>query len=334
MVRVGSVVYATNQGLGILAKDFYDNGILTDVAVVHHGSRKTHAHWYPSNSPQITSIHQLGTPEFRNSWLNKMDVMFFFETPFDWSLISYCKDYGIKTIMMPMYECMPKVWPAYPDQVINPSALDQEYYPHGVHIPVPVSVKWRQRTRARTFIHRAGHGGLKGRNGTAELVEAMRLVKSEAKLYLSTQAKPSYSFDILPDNIYLSHEEIPYKQLWSDGDALIFPEKFNGLSLPLQEARAAGMLVMATDRFPMNAWLPREPLIPVKSYHRSSVSGRCVLFNEAIIDPQAIADKIDEYYNKDITGYSVSGMMWAETMSWKVLKPLYMEEIDRCVSST
>ena len=29
-MKVGSIVFSTNSGLGILAKDFYDNGIITD----------------------------------------------------------------------------------------------------------------------------------------------------------------------------------------------------------------------------------------------------------------------------------------------------------------
>ena len=29
-MKVGSIVFATNSGLGILAKDFYDNDIITD----------------------------------------------------------------------------------------------------------------------------------------------------------------------------------------------------------------------------------------------------------------------------------------------------------------
>ena len=152
----------------------------------------------------------------------------------------------------------------------------------------------------------------------------------------------------------------------------VFPEKFNGLSLPLQEARAAGMLVLATDRFPMNTWLPREmkagcvrcgsqslrlgdigegercfcnscnhmmkaehlgsktsTLIPVESYNRTCVSPRCLEFDEAVLFPRKIAERIDSLYGKDISAYSESGREWAKTMSWEVLGPRYKEELSR-----
>ena len=38
----GSIVYATEQGLGYLAKDFYDNGIIDLVCIERHSNRTNH----------------------------------------------------------------------------------------------------------------------------------------------------------------------------------------------------------------------------------------------------------------------------------------------------
>ncbi len=94
----------------------------------------------------------------------------------------------------------------------------------------------------------------------------------------------------------------------------------------------AGMLVMATNRFPMDQWLPTECLIPMCGTRTSNVSGAYNDFEEAIIDPKDIAKTIDEWYGKDITEYSQSAKDWTETMSWETLKPQYMEQIE-CVLS-
>lgn len=321
-MRIGSLVYATEQGLGVLARSFYRAGVLSEVLVVEHQHWPNHFEWYPK--AERTPIHPVDQRAV-NRILSRVDAMLFFETPFNWDLIRQCHVAGVKSILMPMYECMPKTLPHKPDKIINPSLLDQQYYPEGVFLPVPVEYTWRQRTKAEVFVHNAGHGGLKSRNGTGVLLDAMRYVKSPLKLILRSQK--SLQWDARDPRIEVRVGNFPFDSLYSEGDVFVFPEKFNGLSLPLQEARAAGMLVMCGDRFPMNTWLPTEPLVPVHHYERNCVSGRCLEFDEAIIEPEAVAKKMDEWYGRDITEYSLSGNVWAESMSWENLKPRYLKEI-------
>lgn len=334
-MRVGSLVFATDQGLGILAKDFYDHGVVTDVLVIRHGRHPEHDRWYP-NAPRIGNLNGREELTQMRAFVRSMDAMLFFETPFRWDLLADCK----RSFLMPMYECMPDPLPAYPDKMICPSLLDLRYaqqaipfgYVNSTFIPVPVpdSIKWKLRTRAEVFVHNAGHGGLCGRNGTKELIEAFPLIKSPIKLIIRGQSLrdlPVMRSD--SGKTVIAEGSVEYSELFRDGDVFVFPEKFNGLSLPLQEARASGMLVMATDRFPMNTWLPREPLIPTSGSIRSRVSPRCAEFDEAVIDPRDIAAKIDEWYGRDITEYSKLGSEWALMNSWEVLRSQYMEELQR-----
>ena len=334
-MRVGTVNYATDQGLGILVKSFYDAGIVTDVFIVEHSEYLSNFDWYPDapSAPVKSLLTRRGVGV--HNFVRQMDVMLFFETPFDWSLLPFCKANHIPTALMPMYECMPKVLPHQPDKFICPSLLDLQYYPdNGVFIPVPVDVEWRQRTDANQFVHNAGHLGLKGRNGSLELLQAMRHVKSPLELLVRSQTAemeaivknvPEIESD---ERITVKVGSVPYGELWSAGDVLVHPEKFNGLSLPLQEARAAGMMVMSTNRFPANEWLPNDPLIPVESFFRSSVSGSRLEFEQANVTPEDIAITMDEWFGSDISEYSLAGKEWAETMSWKALKPRYMEVLE------
>lgn len=323
---MGTLCFATNQGLGILAKSFYDHGVVTDPMIVRHGKRKTHSDWYPAGTPQLSGLGSSGRRKAED-FCKKMDVMLFFETPFIWELFPFCREHGVKTVLMPMYECYLRHPPYKPDKFICPSLLDQNHI-GGDFIPVPVEVPWRKRKTAQVFVHNAGNGGLKGRNGTKELVEALKYVESPAQFIVRSQGElripSSLSNSAKVEVIYGNH---PYDTLWDEGDVFVFPERFNGLSLPLQEARAAGMLVIATDRFPINTWLPRDPLIPVGEYRRNQVSGGCLEFDDAIVDPKEIARRIDEWYGKDISDYSENGRKWAESMSWNNLKPLYMEAL-------
>lgn len=321
-MKVGCLCYATEQGLGILAKSFYDHGVITDFMIVRHDSHETQDHWYPralhtpAKDMNLPLIHQ---------FIRSVDVMLFFETPFNWDLLAYCREVGVKSVLMPMYECAPAKLPIQPDLVICPSLLDQRYYPGSAFIPVPVEVPWRLRTRALKYVHHAGHMGLRGRNGTKLLISAMPYVASPITITIRTQ-EPLEVRHPLRRKLRIEKGTIPYADLWIDNDVFVFPEKFNGLSLPLQEARAAGMLVMGTDRFPMNTWLPTEPLIPVTEYTRERIGG-CNEFDSAVIDQKALAAKIDEWYDRDITAYSESGREWASTMTWDKLKPQYMEAL-------
>lgn len=344
-MKIGTLCYATDSGLGILAKSFFDAGVVNNVVVVEHAHHKTHLGWYPLGMP-VVGIRHVSSSRPVREFCKAMDVMLFFETPFDWSLIEFCRKEGVKTVIMPMHECMPANTSAVPDLWLCPSMLDYEWAQQKrgrlVYLPVPVNVQWRQRERAEVFVHNAGHGGLRGRNGTAELLQSLQYVKSPAKFLIRSQKRIDFDFSkLFPETAHITDDAyigwnnkqqrmtyfagtVSHDCLLRNGDVFVFPEKFNGLSLPLQEARAAGMLVMCGDRFPMNQWLPCDPLIPVAGYHKERISGAYSEYNCAEFDPKTIAAKIDEWYCRDINQHSLDGKEWAEQNRWEKMKSEYM----------
>lgn len=219
---------------------------------------------------------------------------------------------------MPMYECTNFPLPYFPDLILSPSLLDLDYYPGSTLVTVPVDttrLKPRIRSKAEVFVHNAGNGGLGGRNGTRELLEAMQHVKSPIKLILRSQVPIK-----VPNDPRIDFRQGTFENIWDEGDVFVFPEKFNGLSLPIQEAFASGMLVMSSDRHPFNKWLPVEPLIPVDNYHKERLA---VEFDMAELSPVAIARAIDYWYDKDITKFSKRGVDWGVDNSWIKLGPIY-----------
>ena len=305
---IGSIVLSTSQGLGYLAKDFYDNGIINRVFVQRHSTRPSHWQWYPDRCMNVRELYDC-------------DILLFFETPFDWNIIAEARRNGIATVLMPMHECTPYPFPVRPDVILAPSLLEMEVYKkeYPVFIPVPVSQKWKLRTRAKTYIHNAGNGGIRGRNGTKELLDAMQYVKSPIKLIVRTQTLGISSGD---KRVEIRKGDFNKKILFEEGDVFIFTEKFNGLSLPLQEAFASGMAVIATDRFPMNTWLPKDLLVKPSGYHKERLA---IEFDCADIDPRTIAEKIDSVYNTDISSYSRLGKEYGLNNSWRALLPKYKE---------
>lgn len=337
-MRVGTVCYATEQGIGYLAKQFYEAGIITDVVVYKHPhiSRPTHMEWYPSGTKMLTGRRPFG-PQI-DELLSVVDVMLFFETPFDWPLLSYCRSKKVGTALMPMYEWSPTSFEHRPDAFLCPSLLDVKYFPGSPFVPVPVNPNnWKQRYIARSFLHNAGHLGSRWHKGTLEILRAIKYVKSPIQMTIRAQDIASLADaiaqapEVKSDSRVVFEGDVPYSSLFEDHDVFVMAEKYNGLSLPIQEARAAGMVVMTSNRFPMNTWLPEEYLIPVNGYSTQRVSAGHNTFEEAHIRPEDIAAKIDEVYEKDVSDYSLSGKYWAEEMSWESLKPRWLSELEKLV---
>lgn len=332
-MRVGTICYDTSQGLGRLPKDYYDNGVITDVIVYRHSSRPAAGHYPNAEVFTTRPFNRKRIVQF----LKQIDTLLLFETPFDWSYLKLCKLHNVYTVLMPMYEHHPVNPPYKFDKFLCPSLLDMDYFPEGEFIPVPFRTDtWQQRTRARRFLHNGGNLGMRGHKGTLELLKAVEHVKSPFELTVRAQDVSGLNDlleqvpSVLDDKrVTIQKGEIPYTSLWDDHDVLIAAEKFNGLSLPLQEAYAAGMLVMTTDRFPMNTWLPTEPMIPVAEKHWIHVSGGKPEVEECTIDPVAIAATIDAWYDRDITEFSIRGREHAQANSWEVLKPRILKAITR-----
>jgi hypothetical protein len=332
-MKVGCINYAHARGLGHLMRDFHAHGIITDVCVVKHPGIPTRAdEWYPG-APTV-DLRRIDTRVLQD-FVSKMDVMLYFETPFWWPIMPFARAKGIRSVLCPMMECTP-VSHEPPDLYVCPSLLDyNEYFPDGkparsIFLPLPTEYPWRLRTRAEHFVHRGGYLGCRGREGTTLLIEAMRHVKSSLRLTVSVQENVDAAHQRMAardPRIEYRAETIPYEELYGVGDVAVMPQKFNGVSLPLQEACAAGMLVMASDRFPANSWLPIEPLIPVAGYRKARIGGGYMEFDEAQIRPEDIAATLDGWYGRDITVFSLKGKAWAEQHSWQALKPRWLEAI-------
>ena len=336
-MKVGMVCYATEQGLGYLAKSFYDAGVVDEVLIFAYPNnrKKNHTEWYPEGTPMVSVRPFVGREA--SAFISCVDVVLFFESPFDWKFPERCRIAGVKTVMIPMYEW----WPTHPthkfDAMISPSLLDKDYFPESTFVPIPVDGQyWKQRYYAKRFIHNGGGIGSREHKGTRQFLEATKLVKSNAEMVVRAQDRRAlasiyqdvFKTDKRPDNLTVESGSVPYEQLW-DGDVLVAPEKYNGLSLPLQEAYAAGMLVMTTNRYPVNTWLPTRPLIPVYETHKVQVHNGYLEIDESTVRPEDIAAGIDGWYGGNIVEESLKGRIWAEENSWDVLKPVYLKELER-----
>lgn len=323
--RLGMIGFASNSGLGTLSREFHDNLKPARTLLV-----PTRYAEFPERFPNA----RRGITAENIAWLlDGIDALIAFETPSEWSIFAAARKRGVKTILMPMYECMPSPLPLWPDLILCPSTLDLKIFRREAdgrstvkHLPVPVNrsrVLFRQRAKAHVFEHHAGHGGLLGRNGTYELLAAVPMLKSDARIVIYSQRKLEFEHPKVEIRIGNFQD---YWDIWGHGDVFVFPHKFDGLSLPIQEALSSGMPVLSTGMEPFSSWLPQDWMILADERTEMRVFQRQV--DVAVIDPHRIAEMIDAWYGKDIRGDSVTANKLAEAISWQTLKSRYQQIIN------
>ena len=327
-MRIGLVARVDNSGLGMLSWEFYTNlrEYIQKVVVVDNGVFRCFPERF--GEPEMKTQAGLGVA-FWESFLKDIDILLAIETPYSWSGFWMAKRLGIKTVLIPMFECNDKPLDCYPDLIACPATMDYESFsgePSRLEvIQLPVNrdrVKFKLRKKAITFLHNSGHGGFHGRTGTAQFLEAIPMVKNRnVRFLINSQTPFEYSRD---ERLQVRIGNIRnYWDLWKEGDVFVLPGRFEMISMPVQEALSSGMPVLTTDFLPFKGWLPDNWLIKYKDGARCKLHQREVLYVD--IDPKTIAQKIDEWAEKDITEESKYADKLAEDISWKKLKPQWVK---------
>lgn len=328
--KIGLIARADNSGLGTLSLEFYENlkPYIKKIIILDNGIYKS----FPERFPGAKVVRRNIDKETEDWFFEDITTLLTFEVTYSNTIIHNAKKRGIKTVLMPMYECTPPFSViGMPDVILCPSKLDFDFYKKYkdqatvVHIPVPVNrkkLKFSLKKKAYTFVHNAGHGGLVGRNGTSELLAAIPMIQSDIKVTINTQREINYSHpkvDIRVAN-YLN-----YQDLWSAGDVFVFPHKFDGLSLPIQEALSVGMPVLSTAIYPFIELMPGDWFFNAEQIIKTRVASSVTdQIDYAVVKPEVIAQKIDEFANKDITQDSFMADKIAKGLDWEVLKIKYL----------
>lgn len=329
-MNIGFIARADNSGLGTLSWEFANHLKPHKALIVNNGVYQMFPERYAGIPSRVTKRN---FSKADIEWLlDGTDILFIPETPYDPQLYVRTRQAHVKTVLMPMYESFKPEWDR-PDFFMCPSLLDLQEIPEPKQfLPFPVNRKrlpFTQRKTAEVFLHNAGHGGMVGRNGTQVFIDAIPMVKADVKFIINCQMGMKLPYEDSRVTLKVGNYQ-NYWDVWNEGDVFVFPERFNGLSLPINEALSKGMVVMSTDRFPFNKWLPTEPLIPAHEIVRSAVSA--TMLDYAIVKPEAIAKKIDEFAHADISKLSEQSNTIAQSISWEVLLPEYIKTFKKLLN--
>jgi hypothetical protein len=341
--RISAIVRADCGGLGTLSRMFHDYlGFHRTISLARHPGEH-HPQWFTNNR----EVAESNISEDEARWLcDGADVVLSFETWYGDIVPRVARGLGVRTALVPMYECCPPDSPElrHTDLVICPTWLDFDEARHHtpgldaarkVRLSVPIDTRriaFRKRRRARVFVHHMGHGGLGGRNSTAEVIAAWRYVRSDARLLVRHQA--ALPFSLTDDDRITIEAASPenYWELWrSAGDVYLHPTRWDALSLPIHEALAAGMPVMTTRFWPhCDAPDGRRGYLPASSQAMAIPPTRlarrriCREFTSYETTPETIAAAVDRLFDADIESASDDALAYAERHSWQRLAPRWL----------
>lgn len=317
--RIGIIARVDSGGLANMSLDWWKNiPEITKCLTILSDS----AYQNVTRFPEQIICENYPTLEQIDLFLKDIDVVIAFETPYNWNVFSMANERGIKTILIPMYEWTEENPPIQPDLYLCPSLMERDiykYYPtKSEYIQNPIDrkvFKFKQREKAHTFVFNNGHGGVGGRNGIVAFTQAIPLVKSDVKFIIHSQVPIP---EIKDSRVEIRIGEIKNRiDLYKEGDVLVFPRMFGALSLPTWEALSCGMPVLSTNLYPFNIHLPKEWFFQPEGNKKIQTSSLNRIIDCNFVNPQVIADKIDEWSNRDIINDSKVANDIAETFSWE-----------------
>ncbi len=233
------------------------------------------------------------------AWIRDLDVVFGCETFYVPWFTSLAAVHNVRTVLQPNPEFVTHVleWQPTPTVLAVPTTWRIDDIPGAVHLPVGVDrhrLPWRQRTRADTFLMVVGHQAVHDRQGLRVVLAALRHVTRPVHVVIRSQrplANPGGYGRHIHLDVRVGDQE-DYWRLYDEGDVMLHPRRYGGLSLPMQEALSAGMPVLMPDASPQNTVLPDGMLLPCTTGQRfRSLVGDLPLYD---VNPRVLAARIDE----------------------------------------
>ncbi|WP_156904971.1 glycosyltransferase [Mycobacterium kansasii] len=288
---------------------------------------------HPEYFPDATVINRLPNDEDCARFMQGLTSVYSAETFYNRRLPIIGRSMGVKTVLHTNPEFLdlhdePTLWAA-------PSRWLWSTIPNPkVFLLVPVETDRfapQPADKAVNFLHLIGRPAVHDRAGTADFLRALQYVHSDITVTITCQ-EPGYVRSLmlsngirLPDNIDLHVREgdrADYWDLYTDQHVLVSPRRFGGLSLPHQEACAAGLPVIATHCSPNSDWLPHEWLVSASKVGQFQAKQRIDLYSA---DHLALAEKITRFANYPVFYREAAerALTIAKSLSWEQLRPLY-----------
>lgn len=281
------------------------------------------------------------SPDLVKRFCEDIDVVYCAETSYRDDVFDIMRAQGVCTVLHAMTELYRKDM-APPDALWVPTDWEIGRMPAGAEVvPVPVAldrfptVHVRDYSKPVTFLF-PGAPAFHDRNGLQVVIDALAHVHQPCRVILTNVE--SYSRDLTMATIHnvhgtqvtLERREWEAENYWehytSDVDALLLPRRYGGLSLPMNEAAAAGLPIVTLDLPPQNEWILSATRAPAKPYRTvPMVNGT---FDVYTADPDGIGAAMDVLADPEMYRNCAEESRWhAEDVSWDALESVYSDRL-------
>jgi hypothetical protein len=333
-VKIGILARSEDRGIGIQTWEAFRHLPNPRALVVDPGR---YGHGFPMHperfdTPTATAPivawrdDQTLDERIARDWLHGLDVVYIVETAYDPRFYEWSSDAGAATILHTNPELHHANEAALATAVWCPTPWRIDQIDGARLVPYPVAVdRFPHRKRlpvgAPRVLHVAGHAAYADRNGTKLVAAATPIMNPPISVWVVSQDE---NVALSPQaHRFPAHRD--YWRIYDLADILLMPRRFGGLCLPIQEAKAAGLVVVALDTSPHDWYecvgIPAEP-----SSWFPSGSGDVTIFNANPVD---VAAAVNDLTFVELGDLSAASRDWAHAHSWESLTRLWMDEFEK-----
>lgn len=338
--------------LGILARSEMRGLGLQTLAVARHlnpervllvqptpNRHPMHPEWYEPWDTTVAEWRHKGAdyvldPNIVRPWLDGLDVVYTAESCYDWDLPLWATKAGCRVVCHANPELLPPQAHHTPDVVWwapTPWLLDR--LPAGCRVvPLPVDTAAISPAPDRgegplRFVHVGGHAAMLDRNGTRALAVVVRSLRGPADLLVTAQDGALPRYPVRDRRVQV--RTVPYGfDHYSEafvGDVLVMPRRYGGLSMPVQEAMAAGMCALMPACSPNDVW--PGPRFPVSQRRDVPMLGGIIPVHDPDVNGLRVAMEALIREPNDVAAHKADARRWAAEHSWDALLPRWVEEL-------
>jgi hypothetical protein len=340
MVKLGIIAFANNSGLGVQTRRLVEMlnpfRVMVIDATPFSKNKEQDFEWFKPYNHFICT----GFPKNHDvvKFIDGLTHVLVCENPYNFYLLHACREKGIKTFVQTNYEFCENLNNPHlplPDKFLMPSYwmiddMKKRYGDIVEYLPPPIEAtpftelfnKNTQRKGKKRFLHVVGTLAFKDRNGTVDVLNALKYSKGDFELVITSQHP-------LPEKYKTSDPRVTFEigekkdsiDLYRDFDAIILPRRYGGLCLTLNEALMSGLVPLMPDISPNKELLPPYWLVPAE---KKDVIHARELIDVYGVEPSELGKKMDEYAEKDLFPEKVVAYtIGIRQFSADILKPKY-----------
>lgn len=201
------------------------------------------------------------------------------ETAYNPKIYDLARLHGVKVFTQPNWEFLDHINNRRmlgPSKWLMPSLWKNEdmrlLFSNVEYLPPPIFMndfkKARDKNLSRSgkkrFVHIMGKAASHDRNGTFDLIDALKYSTSSFDLVIKSQFEvPEYTSLVNDQRVSFDIQNVEDPEdLYKGFDAMIMPRRYGGLCLPMNEALSSALPVIMPDISPNNLILPKDWLVP------------------------------------------------------------------------